>query len=119
MFIALFTISVFFFAIWQSFHNFNRAKKLQKEIEDLKRNSVSKSEVTKLIEENKKLSNDLIWEKNKTYNGYRPQEKSTDLVTVQVDKSIAPRKVKPSEMSPKELEDCINYYLDHYLKKTK
>lgn len=94
--------------------------KLKRKFTALEKNSFPKADAVEIFRDYEKLKKENLYLKRKIDRDEQRKEFEKNMITIQVDKSIVPtekRKFKPSDLSKKELEDCMNYYIDNHVYK--
>lgn len=94
--------------------------KLKRRFTAFEKNSFPKSEAVDIFRDYETLKKENLYLKRKIDRDEERKEFEKNMVTIQVNKSIVPtekRKFKPSDLSKKELENCMNYYIDNHVKR--
>lgn len=110
-------------AIYGSF----KVRKLNRNIDELRNSTVSKETFEKLFEEMRRLEAEKDHidvrrkELEKTILRYEYEKKSMlphEQYKISVNKDLVQKtKFKPSDLDMKQLEDCMNYYIETYAAK--
>jgi len=100
--------------IWLTF----KCRKQDKQVRDLKNTSVSKSDYDKVRSENLELTRKLWKDEQRQKLMSDIDRTRDDLVAISVDKDLIRRsEINPSNLSKDELEACMNYFIDHHVKR--
>lgn len=118
MVFLLIMLFIFFptMAIYGSF----KIRKLNRKIDNLRSSTVSKEALKMALEEleNTEKEKQLLEKTVRRYEYEKNKIISHDQFKISVSKDLMKKpKFKPSDLDKKQLEDCMNYYIENYAKR--